>query len=936
MEKKDIRVSDAIPQRPASFDDAVERTLAHVTEKERQKETPVREWKTEIGTERKRRSKRSVLDIVAIAAIFVACVAAIGTVIGARSRLNRIAPAAETPAEQLTAPVNMSNTVYVSTVDELLAALAPDTKIVLADGTYNLTEASDYGTEGKEYYTWEDRSDYWFREPEGNSFELTLKNLESCCITGSRNAEIVTVPRTAAVLSAQNCSGLVLSGFTAGHTVMADPCEGEVIRLVECPDAWVEDCSLYGCGTWGVSAVDCDNLTIIRSDIHECSSGGVSFVRCRNTLLTNCVLRNCGYRDNAFSIVYIYDCKDVRVIGCDIYENRTDVLFNLYGDDVENGMGEVLILGTSVHDNEVLEWGFNSYTAKGPIVAGCEFKNNSGILLSDEQHVFDRDGNRLYEADLLAMELDRTLETELEAFPTLEPVTPNALVPAIQVNDELYVLYMEPLSFVAPDESEIIGYITSVVPISEWPTVDGQANFGEVGTPYAATQDGLLVLFGNEWRLFQAEEFGDPDAEYTQTDVSYYYLVNDAPVYPFEHFLWESRPNLEADGMGFETILADEEYRQQIPEAEYDASMPLEILVTDGWTLEEIAIYNEAGERIATVGRNELPLTEHGCAAPDCVTTLSPGVYYVSAIVENRGEEISRGYGLVICLLVKEASDASEPIETDNPVNQLVQDPTAFPGVFRFWDYDEENGYREAPAEGVLFVCDFDGDGTEEEIRYEIHGSSVTFSVGKKSTDVEFGVGLEQAILLDLDPDSARLNLLLVYNTGSEDYETAELHMENGRFVRGPVIYAYCNFDDGILRGSATQTDILGTKVGGRTYHGEDLTPDSEWFDCDVIPDDIPTARDRESLIENGKLLHVIRDLPCTIDGADAVIPAGTYIYMTRWHESYTLAEIRTEDGTLTALVTVQEADENDPDLYGYLIGGETQDTYFDNIFYAD
>ena len=170
MEKKDIRVSDAIPQRPASFDDAVKRTLARVTEQEQQKETPVRAWETDPGKKRKRGSGRSVLDIVGIVAIFVICVAAIGTVIGVRTRLNRTVQAAEIPTEQPTALVDMTNTVFVSTVDELLAAIAPDTKIILADGTYNLTEASDYGTEGKEYYVWEDRSDYWFREPEENSF----------------------------------------------------------------------------------------------------------------------------------------------------------------------------------------------------------------------------------------------------------------------------------------------------------------------------------------------------------------------------------------------------------------------------------------------------------------------------------------------------------------------------------------------------------------------------------------------------------------------------------------------------------------------------------------------------------------------------------------------------------------------------------------------
>ncbi len=1116
MEKKKIRVSDAIPQRPASFDDAVERTLASVTKKEQQKETPVRTWKTDSASTRKRGSKRSVLDIVAIAAIFVICIAAIGTVIGLRSRMNRTVPADQI-AELPTAPVNMSNTVYVSTVDELLAALAPDTRIVLADGTYDLTTASDYGTEGGEYYTWEDRSDNWFREPEENSFELCLQNLQKCCITGSRNAEIVTVPRTAAVLYARNCSGLVLSGFTAGHTVMADPCEGEVIRLVECPNAWVENCSLYGCGTWGVDATDCNNLKVVGCDIHECSSGGVAFVRCHDTLLSGCALRNCGYRDNAFSIVYIYDCKSLRITGCDVYENRTDVLFNLCYDENVCCFGDVLILGTSVHDNEVLEQGFYSNTNDGPIVAGCEFKNNDGVLLSDEEYVFDRKGNRLNEADLLAMQLDRTLDAEIDALSTLTTDEKKALcvfvdgdreyepyvregiyssgpvdvsyflwqmsvyrnwIPTIQDPSELTVKVEDGVKIhnimicstaasntdghdalnrgvvYAPDLSYVQKLPPGTYYVGQAITMQSESGIGlcfecivkieitttenRQSTPITDKEDALCLFVdgdreyepfiiqgvaGNKMSFLSTisdyeywiPTIQDPseltvkerndaglyklyavvicDAAFTEiyeqdelntgvvygTDISEvqdlapgsyyvsqrisrreadtgmtypyecivrieisatetepqftesYYLVNNVPFYPFEHFLWESRPDLEADGMGFEAVLAREEYRQQIPEAEYDASVPFEIVLGDGWTLDQFTIYNDAGERIATVGRDELPLTEYGCAAPDCVTSLSPGVYYVSATVANRGEEISRGNGLVICLLVREAAEAPEPGEEPS-----VQESSAVPSTFRFWDYDEENGYSEAPEEGVLFVCDLDGDGTENEIRYEIHGSSVTFSVGKASIDVEFGAGLEQAILLDLDPDSARQNLLVVYNTGSEDYETAELHMENGRFVRGPVIFAYCSCDGDTVRGSSTQTDILGTKTGERTYHGEDLTPDSEWYDCDVIPDDIPTARDREHLIENGKLLHLVRDLPCTIDGEAAVIPAGSYIYMTRWHDSWTLAEIRTEDGTVTALVTVERADENDPELYGYLIDGVMQYEYFDNIFFAD
>lgn len=659
MEKKDIRVSDAIPQRPASFDDAVEQTLARVSKKEQQKETPVRAWKVENGKERKRRSGRSVFDIVGIAAIFVVCIAAIGTVIGVRAHLNRTAPAAE--AEQQTAHISTEHTVYVSTVDELLAAIAPDTQVILADGTYNLTEASDYGTAGNQYYTWEDRSDNWFRSPEENSFELSLKDLEDFCIIGSKDAQIVTVPRTAAVISARNCAGLVLSGFTAGHTVMADPCEGEVIRLVECTDAWVENCSLYGCGTVGVNAVDCDNLVVTGSDIYECSYGGVLFVRCRDTLLSGCTLRNCGYRDEAFSMVCVFDCKNLRITACDIYENRTETVFNLVDDENESGAANVSILGTSVRDNTIIEWGFYSNTETGPVVAGCEFKNNDGVLLSDEVSVYDRSGKRLKEADLLVMQLDRTLNIEPAVLPTPEPETPNARVPAIQVNGEMYVI-TEFEAVGEPDESAI-GYVSSVVPLSEWPTEDGQANFGEVGTPYALTADGLFVLYGSEWRLFEAEEFGgdEPTPEPAIDPVSETLcMFFDGCLYyePFENWIWSDQDDgLAADGMTF--LWKMEEVKDKIPTI-YNPGK-LTVTAGDGVHLEpKVNIYDAALNTVAFG------------ADISTVCTLDPGTYYVSQRVSHREEGKTSGYECVVCVEIgtNETQPTPEP-QTPEPAAMI-------------------------------------------------------------------------------------------------------------------------------------------------------------------------------------------------------------------------------------------------------------------------
>ena len=62
------------------------------------------------------------------------------------------------------------------------------------------------------------------------------------------------------------------------------------------------------------------------------------------------------------------------------------------------------------------------------------------------------------------------------------------------------------------DESAIVGEISSVVPLTQLPTKEGEANFGEIGDQYAITSDGLLVKMNNEWTLFEL-----PDIEVEET-----------------------------------------------------------------------------------------------------------------------------------------------------------------------------------------------------------------------------------------------------------------------------------------------------------------------------------------------------------------------------------------------------------------------------------
>ena len=86
------------------------------------------------------------------------------------------------------------------------------------------------------------------------------------------------------------------------------------------------------------------------------------------------------------------------------------------------------------------------------------------------------------------------------------PDTPNAMVPSIVYEGNLYRTTGKQIPATV-DESAIVGYISSVVPLSQLPSNEGEANFGEDGDPYAITSDGLLVIMGHEWVLFELFEY---------------------------------------------------------------------------------------------------------------------------------------------------------------------------------------------------------------------------------------------------------------------------------------------------------------------------------------------------------------------------------------------------------------------------------------------
>ena len=183
----------------------------------------------------------------------------------------------------------IQNQVTVTTVDEFLAAIAPNTEIIVDAELIDLSKATVYGKTNGDYYYWEEEID---------GPELFIAEVSNLTIRGSgedHNANVISsVPRYSDVLNFFNCSNIMVTGLTAGHTVEPGYCVGGVLFFMNCQDVLVEDCGLFGCGTLGVKAESSKNIQIINNDIYDCSVGGVELTNCDDVNVDGNTFRELG------------------------------------------------------------------------------------------------------------------------------------------------------------------------------------------------------------------------------------------------------------------------------------------------------------------------------------------------------------------------------------------------------------------------------------------------------------------------------------------------------------------------------------------------------------------------------------------------------------------------------------------------------------------
>lgn len=201
------------------------------------------------------------------------------------------------------------DTVTVSDAGELLNSIQNNRKIILEAGTYDLTGVFARDLDNYRITT-EDYKGY------------TINNVYNLCLEAKDGADVtisVDDPYFA-VLSLYDCGNVKFTGLTFGHDVEPGYCTGSVLNLGSSSDIYIEECKLFGSGTYGIETDYCYGVYVDDSDIYECTYGLLDL-----TGTSHMLFNGCSFRDSTgFDMIDMYNGCDATFYDCKFTGNECE------------------------------------------------------------------------------------------------------------------------------------------------------------------------------------------------------------------------------------------------------------------------------------------------------------------------------------------------------------------------------------------------------------------------------------------------------------------------------------------------------------------------------------------------------------------------------------------------------------------------------------
>lgn len=207
--------------------------------------------------------------------------------------------------------------INVSNETEFLKAIGSDRIIQLEPGIYKISDYTDITTENLNWAT------------VYNGMQLVINNVKNLSIIGMGETpvELHIEPTAAYVMTFKNCENINLKNIEAGHFPKKGECDAGVFRFEDSNNININNTTLFGCGTVGLSLWNVEGLKFTDSVIKECSIGIISACNSKKLEFSKSQFVNNENED----LIYLYNCNNVSFINCDIENNQTGIEDNLWG-----------------------------------------------------------------------------------------------------------------------------------------------------------------------------------------------------------------------------------------------------------------------------------------------------------------------------------------------------------------------------------------------------------------------------------------------------------------------------------------------------------------------------------------------------------------------------------------------------------------------------
>lgn len=230
-----------------------------------------------------------------------------------QSCLAALSPLFSVPSEDAVCSIPSANEAlkaqtqyFVRSASEFIEAIGSDRVIELAPGTFNLSEVPDrYMTHVR-----------WGAEFDGHT--ITIRDVRNLTIRGTDAAKVqlLVTPQYTHVLAFEGCADVQVHDLNMGHAP-AGQCTGGVIAAADCDRLSISRCSLFGCGTEGLTLRGVKHLHISDSQIFGCTYGIASISSCKDL-----TFKSTEFRDNReFYGFNVHDCEGVEFVDSSVLRN---------------------------------------------------------------------------------------------------------------------------------------------------------------------------------------------------------------------------------------------------------------------------------------------------------------------------------------------------------------------------------------------------------------------------------------------------------------------------------------------------------------------------------------------------------------------------------------------------------------------------------------